>query len=314
MKKMLLKGILLICIVFTIHLALDSFFNSARIKDQKRSATISQFLKMPKNSIDVLFLGSSHSYCSLNPQLFKEQLSLEAFNLGSGTQSFANSYYILKEALKSQNPQIVIQDIYSSSYQVALSELNAGVKNFPEFDLKETELYQSFSCSEKMLYGISYLNLEQTLYFMLSSQNPKSETKNIRGFEPSSKKLSAKEVEIITAYQQKALELNKTFEQNLDYLDKIIKLCAENNIKLIFITSPMIIREANSSSIQAFFKTFFKERERTYFDFSVNQLIAFDPEKDFRDESHVNDNGAAKISLFLTDFLRKELTATLPLR
>ncbi|MCG8475685.1 MAG: hypothetical protein MI784_09440, partial [Cytophagales bacterium] len=41
-----------------------------------------EFHALPKNSLDVLFLGSSHCYRSLSPKVFKQELGLESFNLG----------------------------------------------------------------------------------------------------------------------------------------------------------------------------------------------------------------------------------------
>jgi len=49
--------------------------------------------KIPKNSIDLLFIGSSHSYCTFNSRLFDHYLKCNSLNLGTDSQSFKITYF-----------------------------------------------------------------------------------------------------------------------------------------------------------------------------------------------------------------------------
>lgn len=68
---------------------------------------------MEKNSLDVLFMGSSHVYCTFIPDIFEESWGCSAFNLTSGNQNVIQTYYNLKEALRFQKPKVVVFDAYS---------------------------------------------------------------------------------------------------------------------------------------------------------------------------------------------------------
>ena len=69
------------------------------------------FYEMEKNTVDVLFLGSSHCYCGFSPQEFYDRCGIRSYNLGSSRQSTWLSYYWLREALKTQTPQAVVMDV-----------------------------------------------------------------------------------------------------------------------------------------------------------------------------------------------------------
>ena len=113
-----------------------------------------QFYDMKKDTVDVLFLGSSHSYCGFSPQEFYDRCGIRSYNLGSSRQSTWLSYYWLREALKTQTPQAVVMDVYYTrvssgdepSVQKALSYMKwspnkveavqTAVKEFPELNFK----------------------------------------------------------------------------------------------------------------------------------------------------------------------------------
>jgi len=74
------------------------------------STTFNQFYEMRENSIDVLFLGSSVAMNAFSPMEIYKEYGIRSFNLGSEQQSPFLSYFWLKEALRSQLPEIVVMD------------------------------------------------------------------------------------------------------------------------------------------------------------------------------------------------------------
>ncbi len=72
------------------------------------TAAYNAFYKMEKNSIDVLFLGSSHCVNAFSPMEIYDAYGIRSFNLGSEQQSIFLSYYWLKEALRFQTPSVVV--------------------------------------------------------------------------------------------------------------------------------------------------------------------------------------------------------------
>ena len=78
-----------------------------------------QFYRMKPDTVDVLFLGSSVAENAFDPQELYDSCGIRSYNLGSEQQSAFLSYYWLKEALRSQSPEVVILD---SHYLVSANE------------------------------------------------------------------------------------------------------------------------------------------------------------------------------------------------
>ena len=74
------------------------------------TSTYKQFYLMDKDSIDVLFLGSSVVVNSYSPQELYNTYGIRSYNLASDQQSIFLSYYWLKEALRFQAPKAVVLD------------------------------------------------------------------------------------------------------------------------------------------------------------------------------------------------------------
>ena len=70
--------------------------------------TYNGFYNMKKNTIDVLFLGSSVAVNNFCPQKIYNDYGIRSYNLGSEQQSIILSYFWLKEALRYQKPKVVV--------------------------------------------------------------------------------------------------------------------------------------------------------------------------------------------------------------
>lgn len=74
----------------------------------------------PKESIDVLSVGTSLAYAGINTNVLWSQYGIAAYNLCSAEQPFWVSYYTIREALKTQRPKVILLDakpaIYTRDY------------------------------------------------------------------------------------------------------------------------------------------------------------------------------------------------------
>ena len=62
------------------------------------------------NTIDILFLGSSHTYRGFDPRIFKAH-GFTSFNLGSSAQTPVQTEILLKRYLDKLNPKLIIYEI-----------------------------------------------------------------------------------------------------------------------------------------------------------------------------------------------------------
>ena len=67
----------------------------------------------PENTVDVLFLGSSHVHCNVDTRILWEEQGIAAYICSTAEQPLWNSYHYLVEALKNQQPELVVLDMFS---------------------------------------------------------------------------------------------------------------------------------------------------------------------------------------------------------
>lgn len=76
--------------------------------------------RQPRDSVDVLTVGTSLAYAGINTNVLWEEYGIASYNLCSAEQPFWVSYYAIKEALKTQRPKVILLDakpaIYTRDY------------------------------------------------------------------------------------------------------------------------------------------------------------------------------------------------------
>ena len=78
---------------------------------------ISGFYNSPQNEYDVMFFGSSNTYCSFNPLVMYEENGTKSYILATQNQPVWASYTYMKEALKTQKPKLLVMDILAFTYE-----------------------------------------------------------------------------------------------------------------------------------------------------------------------------------------------------
>ena len=66
------------------------------------------FYAQPENSIDLLVVGSSHTFIDVNTGMLWEDFGVPSFVIGGSLQPFWCSYYYIREALNYQTPDLIV--------------------------------------------------------------------------------------------------------------------------------------------------------------------------------------------------------------
>lgn len=118
------------CVAFVLvaALLLHVCGNILRPAHTDYGSTWSAYLSEPKDSIDVLFLGSSYAYCDWNPGCMYAGSGLTGYVMGGSEQVPAITYWYLKEALRTQSPSVVVMEatsLFFDRYQ-NYTQINLG--------------------------------------------------------------------------------------------------------------------------------------------------------------------------------------------
>ena len=110
-----IKLIIFVIVLSTLLYFIGSYFEEISKKNEgvtNYKRAWDEFYTLQPNTLDLFFIGSSHSYCTFDPEIMDETVGTNSFNLGSPLQYPDSSYYVLKEALKYHSPEVVVFEIY----------------------------------------------------------------------------------------------------------------------------------------------------------------------------------------------------------
>ena len=285
--------------------------------------TYKDFYNLKKNTVDVLFFGSSHAVCSFNPQILYDNYGIVSYNLGCEQQSLLITYYWLKEALKYQSPKVVVLDTYTfhkytDAYVYNNMNCSEGAVRKPMDSMRLSPLkWEAGMAIEKVdptQIGLSFplLNIRYHTRWTGLGENDYTEHSmidhgGVKGFtviggkNPDAVDVTFKEADAATVEPEPMVEIAD------EYLWKIISLCKENNIQFILANIPY------GESIQRYKATndYAKAHDIPFYDFNEEKLyneINYSVSENLY--GHPNYLGAEKISMYMGKLLTENYGIT----
>ena len=276
------------------------------------------FYSMEENTVDVIFLGSSHCYSAFSPQYLYNEYGIRSYNLGSSQQSMTVAYYWLKEALQTQSPKAVVLDTCTF---------------FQWFNDNNTNSQEPFvrKAMDFMRWGPNKLEAIWELHRLEPEEFPLESffLPNIR-YHSRWKELTAEDVHFTDTFitgQSKGYSGmyirrgHQSFEAHYDgesdkseplyapqlpYIHKLIDLCRDKGIDLILVRTPYNF--AYTPTYNAL-RDFAAETGLPLYDFNGKEMYeksGFDFGMDCDDNNHCNIWGAQKMTAFIGKLLTEE--------
>ncbi len=312
MKKRLKQTVLVIVFILLAVFAVHVLYRIVRWKDTTGDyiSSIDQLKNTPEDTIDAVFVGSSHVYCGVNPAILWEDYGYSTFDMAVSGQSKEVAYHGMVELLKTQSPKVVFVDLYALTYKGAgdiegnvhrnllclpTSPNSVGLLN----DYLGTEDEES---RKKMgdyffrwpIVHTRYRELQKWDYI----EYPANEF--LRG-ESMSTRTGAVDLSTIGNNPVQPAELS---EKNLEWLNSLKELSEKENFRLCLFLAPCCLSDEGQAMVDGA-KLYAEENGITFMDFSRNkEVLTLNGETDFVDNAHLNINGSKK----LTDYLGKWLS------
>lgn len=277
------------------------------LKREDGITSIQNYYAQEKNTVDVLFLGTSHAGTNIDLETLWDEYGISAYSLWGSKQPFWNSYYFLLEALKSQHPNVVILDVYSVTYGEEYSDEARQVTNTAgmKFNWNRWKAAQVTAPKEKWVYLMLGLPHYHTRYRELDKEDFHHFpwTKGLSNKKGGSVRYGSYWV-IDTNYQPtKGMEPLLPKEES--YLRKIIDTCENQNIPLILVLTPTEHEEGAQQKINAV-QQIAKERNVPFFDMNVMEELGIETQDYSIDNSHLNTYGARKVAHFFGNLLKRD--------
>lgn len=228
-------AMLLIC-------GLTVFLKDKRVTfDYDTTRKVEGFYAEEKNSLDFVFIGSSQMFTSVVPAVLWEEYGITSYDFGANEQPMYLSYYYIKEALRYQKPKAVVLEV---SYCKGLDYAHEGVHHINLDDLrmgpvKLEAIFDIIPAGERYPYLFelakyhdTWTTLDQTSieYVFADKHNP------YKGYTPSTEGVA--DGGIFNEEIGKITQRAKLPEFSLNYMKKIIALCEEEGVDLLFLKTP----------------------------------------------------------------------------
>lgn len=268
------------------------------------------FYAEKRNDIDLVVIGSSNSFCTVDPLVLYEDYGIAAYDFGSSSQPMHISVLYLKEALRTQQPKVVALEInmltsdsFSNRRETAL---RWGFTNIPLSADKLKCVYESVGEVNAEYFSyvfpvFRYHNRWKELTKIDYTYFLQDKTNYTKGY-LETQAVSETPVNL-TDYN---FEGTAWFEEeNIACLDEMAKLCREENVLLMLFKSP---REGWHRYETEAVRALADARGLQFLDFNElysDGLLGLDMDADFRDAQHLNDFGAQKITRYLGSYLKE---------
>ena len=95
---------------------------------QAYGSTWSRYLQEPEDSIDVMYFGSSLTYCNIAPSVIWADTGITSYLMAGPEQTVPFVYSYIKEACRTQSPKVIAIEITGMFYTryCSYSKVNAG--------------------------------------------------------------------------------------------------------------------------------------------------------------------------------------------
>ncbi len=250
---------------------------------------------------DIVMIGASRSHHHYVSSIIRDSLNMSVYNCGiQGSDNIYSHYMTLCLILERYSPKIICVELMFSDLEKQKNPYDKlsyfapyfGYSNRADSLFKIGGWYWKYKISH--LYRYNAKAVSNIAGLLVSRQG-----KDDKGYLPIKK---------TSTYLGKIKHL-KNKRRNIDkhkllYLKRFSKLCQQNRCKLIFTISPHF--SIVDSSYYSILKDFAYKEHIPLLDYHTNGYFHNNPEY-FRDETHLNDNGARHFSSIFASDLKKLL-------
>lgn len=312
-RKEVSKGI---CFLILLSLVFAWTNDVLRYKSAYGPTVFEAFYEQGKDTIDVLFVGTSHVYCDINPAYVYDETGICSYDLSTAGAPMCHSYYAIKQALEYQKPKVIVLELFgvfeAGEYRSDSQIMDAGfgIRN----PVIKMQFFKDASPKEKRLEFFLEWPFYHTFYNRITKRDfrPYNNTAALGGlntvFLYDDLKNYKGAVTVQPQYPVEALYTGgaageaEIYNKNEEYLEKIVALADEKKIPLCFVISPSHIFNESTQMQFNYVKSHIAEEHNIPFidGQSYADAMGIEPTSDFADGAgHLNYKGMEKYSRWL---------------
>lgn len=300
------------CTVIAVVIAMCFLNRILLIKRSDGITDVFEFYAQKQDTVDVLVVGSSHAGMNLDSAEFWNQRGISVFVMWGSIQPFWNSYYFIREALKTQTPNVIVLEVDAATYDFEYSDSSRQVTNTAglKFSLNKIESVMASTTPNNwigLLFGYPYyhdryaeLSTNDFQYFPWSEGLENNKGTGVR---TGTFAYGPEDCSDIT-------EVRDIYPKEEEYLRKIIEYCCEKDIPLVLVATPVVYRREGQPYYNRV-QQIADEYNVTFYNFNImDELTGFNGFCYWEDANHLNSDGARIITRWLSDELAEKYKLT----
>lgn len=310
------------CLIFAVCMVvINEGLRYLLIDDAESYTRITLHELYGQENIDVLFLGSSHCYRSIDPAVTDAAWNMNTFNAGTSSQQPVASYYLLKEAGERNRISRVYMEVYYdllSNNEVYQSPTAAYIiSDYMRPSLNRLQFLWDTGGKDYLVHGLILAKrdweklfdaayLKENLHRKTSDSyreyawvRAENEEYAGKGFVYNKEQIQKGTFSALEPFAP--VDSNGISARNQEYLRKIIDYCRDKGIELIFYSAPVPdFRLAGCGNYDSYVEQMYSFLEGTgvpYYDFNLcrSDFLQMD-DGCFKDDNHLNGEGAERFS------------------
>ncbi len=264
-----------------------------------------QYRSEPKDSLDVLFFGSSIVYCDIAPGWIWEESGLRSWVMAGPEQTMALTYYYVREAQKTQSPRLMVLEASSLLFRKYQDYSRANVSSMPLGPNRLAAVFRAAEWAEWKglvfpLYNYHARWTDMQRWEAEEHLHPALDA--LAGYTP-----LARSIPQTPRINRDRVPKEETYLENLVWLKRIGDLCQKKGVRLLVYLAPSAAR--TQKEITERIGTDIQTLGLEFLDLSdIAPELSVDDELDWYDPLHFNIRGAEKFSRWWGRTLAKELT------
>lgn len=304
MKKIYMFGLKAFVLIMLIIVVLAKCHSILMSKSQ--NGRISAFYNEEKNSLEAVFIGSSHIFMTAYPFQLWEDYGIKSTVLGMNGMGIPVEYYCVKEAIREQHPDVIVVDLYKAYSNESLESISHTHNLFDAmpYSMNRWDMLSTLVPEENKVEFYFPLYLYHVRWKELTQTDFEERVTYAKGASPQFGIYDASAfVEVPSEEKQEVPEMA------LMYIEKIIDECAENNVELIFTVIPYETTEETEYHQRIFnmLEDELADRNVEYYNFfHMMEDVGIDVQTDFYNKGHLNYDGGTKVTAYLGEILSEK--------
>lgn len=299
-----IKIFLFLFILFFMIAGILKVFN---YKDMGGGGGWQRFYAEEDEKIDVVFFGNSHAHCTIDHGYLWDNYGIAGYTLSAGSQQIDSTRYFVEEALKKQNPKVIVVEANGmigdklSDSREHVYRNTLGMKWSDGFGKYIGYLASSMEMEHEEWQEVFFkIPVIHSRYAELTESDFRDNIPFMRGYRGSFERVSFEKPEAAGICEEIAIN-----PQKLVMIQEMINVAKNHGIPIVFFVSPYTLAEEDQMQFNAL-EAFAQQQGIPFLNYNkMYDELLIDFETDFRDYEHLNNYGAVKVTGHIAQYLKE---------